>query len=62
MKGHKLPCVTITRTNRRGTVDKRWYSNLIPVSGLVRHERGGKVVKELLDWGTGEPPALPSPN
>lgn len=60
VKGHKLECVTITRKNRRGVVDKRWICTEIPVSGLVRHERGGKVVKELLDWGTGKPPALPS--
>ncbi|MDJ0523660.1 MAG: S41 family peptidase, partial [Planctomycetota bacterium] len=60
VKGHKLECTTITRTNRRGVVDKRWICHEIPVSGLVRHERGGKVIKELLDWGTGEPPALPA--
>ena len=62
VKGHKLECVTITRTNRRGVVDKRWICAEIPVSGLVRQERGGKIVKELLDWGTGEPPALPTTN
>jgi hypothetical protein len=62
VKGLKLDCVTITRTSRRGVIDKRWLCAEIPVSGLVRHERGGKVVKELLDWGTGEPPALPTTN
>ena len=62
VRGKTLECVTITRKGRRGRVDKRWFSNEVPVDGLVRHERGGKVVKELLDWGTGEPPALPSSN
>ena len=54
VKGQKLECITITRTTRRGGVDKRWYCKDIPVNGLVRHERGGKVVKELLDWGSSE--------
>jgi hypothetical protein len=58
VKGRKLECVTVTRTNRRGQVDKRWICPEIPVSGLVRQERGGTVVKELLDWGVGEPPAV----
>ena len=51
---------TITRTNRRGQIDKRWISNDVPVTGVVRRERGGKLVQELLDWGMGEPPALPA--
>ncbi len=59
VKGRSLDCVTITRTNRRGISDKRWLCSDVPVSGLVRQERDGKVVKQLLDWGTGEPPALP---
>jgi tricorn protease len=54
--GKKLDCITITRTTRRGAVDKRWICLDIPVNGLVRHERGGKIVKELMDWGVGEPP------
>jgi len=62
VKDRKLECFTITRTSRRGVVDKRWFCAEIPVSGLVRHERAGKVVKELLDWGTGEPPALAPTN
>ncbi len=60
VKGKSIECITITRTNRRGQVDKRWVSNEVPVNGVVRRERGGKVVQELLDWGTGEPPALPA--
>jgi Tol biopolymer transport system component len=61
VKGHALDCVTITRTSRRGRVDKRWICADVPVSGLVRQERDGELVKELLDWGShGEPPALPA--
>jgi nucleoid-associated protein YgaU len=60
VKGTSLDCVTVTRTTRRGQVDKRWICTGIPVTGLVRQERDGQVVKELLDWGTGEPPALPA--
>ncbi len=58
IKGQKLDCFTIQRTNRRGTTDKRWYCPDVPVTGMVRHERAGQVVKELLDWGTGTPPAV----
>ena len=55
VKGQKFDCITITRTTRRGVTDKRWICHDIPVNGLVRHERGGKVVKELIDWGTAAP-------
>jgi tricorn protease len=51
VKGHKLECITITHKMRRGGTDKRWICPEIPVNGLVRRERNGKVVMELLDWG-----------
>ena len=53
--GKKLECTVVTRTLRRGGVEKRWYSNEVTVDGLVRRERGGKVIREILEWGTEEP-------
>ena len=59
INGKRIDCITITRSFRGGRTDKRWISSEIPVDGLVRHERGGSVVRELLDWGTsGEPAPL----
>ena len=46
----KLACVVVTRTHR-GRIDKRWYCPQVPVNGLVRHERAGTVVRELIAWG-----------
>jgi len=45
IRGEDLACITVTRTTRRGQVDKRWICPDIPVNGLVRHVRGKKVVK-----------------
>ncbi len=50
--GKKLACTVVTRTLRRGGVEKRWYSNEVPVTGLVRRERDGQVISEVLAWGT----------
>ena len=52
VNGKQLVCTVITRTLRRGGVEKRWYSNEVTVSGLVRRERDGQVVREVLAWGT----------
>jgi hypothetical protein len=45
-----LECVLVTREGRRGTL-RRWYCPDVPVSGLVRVERNGQVVREVIDWG-----------
>jgi tricorn protease len=50
--GKKLICTVVTRTLRRGGVEKRWYSNEVPVTGLVRREREGRVISEVLAWGS----------
>ncbi len=50
--GKDLHCRVATFTTRRGGTTKRWFSTEIPVAGLVREERDGKVVRELLAWGT----------
>ena len=52
--GKDLDCIVITRTARNGTVDKRWICDEIPVTGLVRRERAGQVMSELLSWGSGD--------
>lgn len=52
--GKDLDCIVITRTARNGTVDKRWICDEIPVTGLVRRERAGQVMSELLSWGTSD--------
>lgn len=51
VKGKTLKCLLITRKTRRGIVDRRWISTDVAVTGLVKRERAGKVVSELLDWG-----------
>ena len=52
VNGKDLKCVVITRTARNGTIDKRWICDEVPVTGLVKRERAGQVVSELLSWGT----------
>jgi len=49
--GKSLACHVITFKSRRGTVSKRWICADIPVNGLVKRERDGKVVSEILEWG-----------
>ena len=53
INGKDLACTVVTRT-RGKRVDKRWYSDDVPVNGLVRHERSGNVVRELVAWGKAE--------
>ena len=48
--GRELDCVVITFT-RAGAEEKAWFSNEVPVTGVVRHERSGTVLLELLEWG-----------
>ena len=49
--GKELSCTVVTR-KRRNRVDKRWYCDAVPVNGLVKHQRGDTVVRELVAWGT----------
>ncbi len=46
----ELKCVVMTIDNN-GITEKVWVCMDIPVDGLVKHERGGTVVAELLAWG-----------
>ncbi|HEX5138449.1 MAG TPA: S41 family peptidase [Planctomycetota bacterium] len=50
VNGHELDCVVMTFT-RAGAEEKAWFCNEVPVTGVVRHERAGSVILELLDWG-----------
>jgi tricorn protease len=48
--GRELECVVMTYT-RAGAEEKAWFAAEVPVTGVVRQERAGAVVAELLDWG-----------
>ena len=50
---YKCTLITITLKGRRARVIKRWISDQVPVSGVVREERNGVVVRELLASGRG---------
>ena len=50
--GRTWECVIVTRTMRRGRVMKRWIAKDAPVTGVVREERDGEVVRELVASGT----------
>ncbi|MHC4955971.1 MAG: S41 family peptidase [Planctomycetota bacterium] len=50
---HELKCFTITAT-RNGTPIKWYYCPKVPVDGLVKVERDGETVMELVDFGTEE--------
>jgi tricorn protease len=51
--GRTLPCVAVTVPGRRGgPPTTTWYSQEVPVTGLVRRTRGEEVVIEVLAWGT----------
>ncbi len=51
INGTTLACHVATMT-RRGAEIRRWISLQVPVDGLVRLERGGEIVSELLEWGS----------
>jgi hypothetical protein len=48
--GRQLDCILMTYT-REGVEDRVWFSPEVPVTGVVRQERGGRVIVEALDWG-----------
>ena len=48
--GREFDCVTMTYT-REGAEEKAWFCAEVPVTGVVRAERAGTVVLELLAWG-----------
>ncbi len=48
--GRDMDCIVMTYT-RDGAEEKAWFSPDIPVTGVVRAERSGAVVLELLDCG-----------
>jgi len=52
VNGETLDCIVMTSTRRDGSEQKVWVCPKIPVDGLVKVERNGEVVAELLDWGT----------
>ena len=49
----KLECIVMTIEDD-GVTQKVWFCLKIPVDGLVKVERDGDVVAELLEWGTEE--------
>jgi tricorn protease len=50
--GQELECDVVTLKGRRGPEVSMWYSDAVPVTGLVKRTRGTEVVQELLEWGT----------
>jgi hypothetical protein len=48
--GRDLDCIVMSFQSERGD-EKAWFSPEVPVTGVVRHERAGAVILELLDWG-----------
>jgi len=52
VNGETLECIVMTFTGRNGGEEKVWVCPKIPVDGLVKVERDGQVVAQLLEWGT----------
>ena len=52
VNGRDVPCTVVTLKPRRGPEQSTWYSDSVPVTGLVKRTRGTEVVQEVLDWGT----------
>ncbi|MHC4449692.1 MAG: hypothetical protein ACYS0E_06060, partial [Planctomycetota bacterium] len=48
----ELKCFTVSGKSRDGKEVTWYYCPAIPVDGLVKVERDGETVMELLDWGT----------
>jgi tricorn protease len=48
--GKDLDCVVMTFSHA-GAEEKAWFCADVPVTGVVRAERAGTVILELLDWG-----------
>ncbi len=53
--GQQFACRVVTLKNRRGGLEERWYSNQVPGYGLVRRTVDGRVVSEVVEWGTEAP-------
>ncbi len=50
--GKDLDCYVLTRTLRGKRVIRRWICLDVPGDGVVRVERGGTVIREIVAWGT----------
>jgi tricorn protease len=50
VKGREMDCIVMSFT-REGMPEKAWFHPEVTVTGVVRHERAGTVILELLDWG-----------
>jgi hypothetical protein len=48
----EVACTVVVLQPKRGPEQTVWYSDEVPVTGLVKRARGSDVVQELLDWGT----------
>ncbi len=54
--GREVTCRVVTLTREGGPSAKLWISPDVPLGGIVREERDGKIVRELIDFGTGGAP------
>ena len=53
VNGTELHCTVVSFRTDRG-LEKRWMTNEVPVKGTVRLEIDGKLISELVEWGTGD--------
>ncbi len=51
LNGAALHCLVVTVEGRRGA-ERRWITNEVPCTGVVRSEVNGSIVSEVLEWGT----------
>jgi hypothetical protein len=51
VNGRAVSCTVVVLQPRKGPEQTVWYSDEVPVTGLVKRARGTDVVQELLDWG-----------
>jgi tricorn protease len=49
--GREVVCHVLASPTRRGGTVKRWFSNEVPVTGLARVERDGRLIREVVEWG-----------
>ena len=52
VNGVEFHCTVVTVKNRRGESEERWYTNEIPVTGLLKRKVRDKIVSEVVEWGT----------
>ena len=52
VNGVEFHCTVVTVKNRRNEAEERWYTNELPVTGLLKRKVKDRVVSEVVEWGT----------